>query len=372
MALLPSIVVDPSGSCPHQPLILVQSSTSQTCLPVLRSLIRPAKRPAQTLLFCFLYPPTSLIADWPNILNDSLKVFDYTEQVPGYDETYNSRDDILATVRSAVPPGSLHVIIDSVDTLATDLASNSQTYKFIKSLLSLITSRSQPSVLILHLLLCPLLPILTQTHLSATLTHIIAHPPSLLTHLASSYLAPPPPAGPAEKFWTVFIPVSERIHESEALVYGPEGSGTCFGGGAHLPEFVVELVVRGAATEGRKRGIERTIEAWCGISPGRLQKLDSLKSIWSRSKFSDEKPLDTTQTLSFNLKLTPSQEKSRAQVPLPYAHEGQISLVCNYRCKCRIAGKPMPSVSSTRGTILYEPDSADDIDDDDPDEDLDI
>lgn len=43
----------------------------------------------------------------------------------------------------AVPPGSLHVIIDSVDTLATDLASDSQTYKFIRSLLSLITSRSR-------------------------------------------------------------------------------------------------------------------------------------------------------------------------------------------------------------------------------------
>jgi len=210
-------------------------------------------------------------------------------------------------------------------------------------------------VLILHLLLCPLLPILTQTHLSATLTHIIAHPPSLLTHLASSYLAPPPPAGPAEKFWTVFIPVSERVHESEALVYGPEGSGTCSGGGADLPEFVVELIVRGTTADGRKRGIERTIEAWYGISPEQLQKLDSLKNVWSRSNVPD-KPLDTKQSVSFNLKLTPSQEKSRAQVPLPYAHEGEL----------------IPSVPFMSGAIFYEPDSADDIDDDDPDEDLDI
>lgn len=142
---------------------------------------------------------------------------------------------------------------------------------------------------------------LTQTRLSATLTHIIAHPLSLLTHLASSYLTLPPPAGPAEKFWTVFIPVSERIHESEALVYGPEGSGTCSGGGADLPEFVVELIVRGIATEGRKRGIERTIEAWNGSSPDHLQKLDSLKSIWSRSKLPDEVcclALESTMVLS--------------------------------------------------------------------------
>lgn len=100
MTLLPSIVADPSGLRPHQPLIIVQSSTSQTCLPVLCSLIQPAKRPIQTLLFCFLYPPTSLIPHWPNTSNDSLKVFDYTERVPGYDETHDSRDEILAAVRS--------------------------------------------------------------------------------------------------------------------------------------------------------------------------------------------------------------------------------------------------------------------------------
>ena len=93
-------VADPSSSRPHQPLILVQSSVSQTCLPVLRSLIRPSKRPAQTLLFCFLYPPASLIAGWPNSSGDSLKAFDYTEQVPGYDEIHNSCNEILAIVRS--------------------------------------------------------------------------------------------------------------------------------------------------------------------------------------------------------------------------------------------------------------------------------
>jgi len=100
MALLPFTVADPSGSRPHQPLILVQSSASQTCLPVLRNLIQPAKCPAQALLFCFLYPPTSLIADWPNVSNGSLKVFDYTERIPGYDETRDSRNEILVAVRS--------------------------------------------------------------------------------------------------------------------------------------------------------------------------------------------------------------------------------------------------------------------------------
>ena len=156
---------------------------------------------------------------------------------------------------------------------------------------------TEQSVLILHLLSCPILSILTQTRLSATLTHIIAHPPSLLTHLASSYLVLPPPAGPAEKFWTVFISVSERAHESEVLVYGPEGTGTCSGGG-ELREFVVEVIVRGIAAEGRKRGIERTIEAWSETSPEHLQRLDSLKSIWLRGKSPDEVCHPTLESIS--------------------------------------------------------------------------
>lgn len=37
-----------------------------------------------------------------------------------------------------------------------------------------------------------------------------------------------------------------------------------------------------------------------------------------------------------------------------------------------MAGQPVPPGPSMSGAIFYEPDSADDIDDDDPDEDLDI
>ncbi|KAG6381215.1 hypothetical protein JVT61DRAFT_5618 [Boletus reticuloceps] len=372
MVLLPSIVTDPSGLRPHQPLILVQSSASQTCLPVLRNLIQPAGHPVQTLLFCLLYPPTSLVANWPNTSNNgSLKVFDYTERVPGYNETHDSRDEILAAVHSGQLGSQAGrrtmLIADSTPrvTSCDHRLCRHPCYgsRIRRSDVQMYQVTSQPDHLPFTAVCvdptsssCSLLPVLTQTQLSATLTHIIAHPPALLTHLASSYLAPPPPAGSAEKFWTVFIPVSERANESEALVYGPEGSGTCSGGGADLPEFVVELIVRGIAAEGRKRGIERRIEAWSDTSPGHLEKLDSLKSIWSRSKLPEEKPADTKQAVSFNLKLTPSQEKARAQVPLPYAHEGEI----------------MPPAPPIGGTIFYEPDSADDIDDDDPDEDLDI
>lgn len=99
MALLPS-VVDSNGSRPHHPFIIAQSSASQTCLPVLRSLIQQANCPAHTLLFCCLNPPTSLIADWPNTSNGTLQVFDYTDRVPGFDEIRDLRDEILDVVRS--------------------------------------------------------------------------------------------------------------------------------------------------------------------------------------------------------------------------------------------------------------------------------
>jgi len=58
---------------------------------------------------------------------------------------------------------------------------------------------------------------------------------------------------------------------------------------------------------------------------------------------------DPTSNLSFNLSLTDAQQQARSAVPLPYAHSGEGA-----------------------GGILYEPDSGDDVDDDDPDEDLEI
>ena len=83
---------------------------------------------------------------------------------------------------------------------------------------------------------------------------------------------------------------------------------------------------------------------------------------------------DPTQNVPFNLNLTPSQRESRAQVPLPYAHEGlflhHVSSFIPFWPES--PGKPLEKPAKAAGVILYEPDSADDIDDDDPDEDLDI
>lgn len=132
-------------------------------------------------------------------------------------------------------------------------------------------------------------------------------------------------------------------------MYGPGGTGTCAGAGNDSNEFVVELIIRGVGAEGGRRTTERILEGWDGKGTERFERLGSLKALLSR-KETDVKPLDPMQNVPFNLHLTKSQEESRGRVPLPYVHQS----------------------SATCSTIYYEPDSADDIDDDDPDEDLDI
>ncbi len=68
---------------------------------------------------------------------------------------------------------------------------------------------------------------------------------------------------------------------------------------------------------------------------------------------------DPTENLSFNLKLTDSEKQARSQVKLPYMLDQEQKAVHLDR-----------TVGS--GKIIYEPDDADDFDEEDPDEDLDI
>ena len=114
---------------------------------------------------------------------------------------------------------------------------------------------------------------------SPSLTHIIAHPPVILTHLADAYLVHPPPVSPAGKFWTVFLPFSERGYETDRLVFGPHGEGS-----ANNAEIVVEITMRSADASKRKRAIERTLEGWCGDRGGacELSELESLKNVFER------------------------------------------------------------------------------------------
>lgn len=131
------------------------------------------------------------------------------------------------------------------------------------------------------------------------------------------------------------------------------------------------------APEGRGRNLERELQGWrtADDSPCSLSELDSLRGIFEGKGRAEVRAKhfffflgltllmtcqhvtsDVTSGVSFNLKLTPEQRESRAKVPLPYAHKGHSE----------------KDATQSSGAILYDPDSADDIDDDDPDEDLDI
>jgi len=275
--LLPSIIDNPPRL--HQ-YLLFQSSAAQSSLPILRRLIFNSinARHGQTLLFCLLYPPASLVDSSTSlVLPGKLQVLDRIGNVPGYSDDWSDpRDQILSVIRAA-PLGPLNVVVDSVDTLASDLGSTSQTYRFLHELMVLIRTRSDPSRLILHLSTpSQLTPLLIQPSMSPVLIQLIAHPTVLLTYLAAAYLTPPPPVSPLAKFWGAFLPFSERSYESDRLVFGAGGEG--YGG---KEEMVVEVLVRGGVNgSGKLRGVERILEGWTGAGACELNTLESLKNLW--------------------------------------------------------------------------------------------
>ncbi|KAI0732344.1 hypothetical protein C8Q72DRAFT_901742 [Fomitopsis betulina] len=348
-SLLSSVLLPAAGRT--HPFVLLQSSSTQSCLEALRYTLREtiSKADGCTVLFALLYSPSILLKqNQPS--SDRLQVIDWTSNVPGYvEDDLDLRAAVLEIVQNA-PPGPLTLVIDSVDSLHSDLGSLSKTEKLLSSLISEVNTR-KGSRLIIHLHVpSSLTPILTSTRFSSTLTHVTAHPASLISHLATAYLTPPPPLSTQEKFWRVFSPVAERHYESEKLVFGSDGEGS--GGN----EYVMEVLTRGADGSGRRRGVERALEGWSAGGPCELTSLGPLKALFVRRSAEEGAP-DPTRSVSFNLSLTDEQQRTRAQVPLPYAHEG----------------KPVAPLSAPPpAAILYDPDSADDLDDDDPDEDLDI
>jgi elongator complex protein 5 len=90
----------------------------------------------------------------------------------------------------------------------------------------------------------------------------------------------PPPLTPLPKFWSIFLPISERVHDTEQLVFRADGEGT-----GHQTEFVVEVVLRDGGN-GRHRGIERVLEGWSTIQGGpcELSGLESLSHLLKRQK----------------------------------------------------------------------------------------
>jgi elongator complex protein 5 len=207
---------------------------------------------------------------------------------------------VMNHIRYIAPDGPLTVVIDAADVLCADLEAPSKSYALISSLLSNVLTHPseshpqkkknlilsfrlphpyhhlEPSRLVLHFSTSssPLRDLVLTPRLSLTLAHIVAHPPALLTHLATAQLTPPPPLSAPDRFWRVFAPLSARAWEVERIVLGPGGAGPSGGGG----EIVLEVLTR--APEGRRgRNVERELEGWTADGPCPLSDLDSLKPI---------------------------------------------------------------------------------------------
>ena len=159
MSLLTSTIID---NTQNLPLVILQSSLAQSCLPILRHLVNnPKPSSSFNLLFCLLYPPSSL-AD--NFSPDTLEIHDWLDRVPGYCDTSNTpSDDLLDIVRKGIhtllfsllryvvfieirclalqePSRPINIIIDSLDTLLSDKVSSSETYLCLSSIYTLVKS----------------------------------------------------------------------------------------------------------------------------------------------------------------------------------------------------------------------------------------
>lgn len=174
--------------------------------------------------------------------------------------------------------------IDSLETLLSNVGSVSSTVTLLKKVRKL-----QNASLILHVVESheskDLVAHLSQTSFSPSLVLHTAYPTSLLLHISTNYMTPPPPLSPEPKFWSVFIPISERQHDIDSIIYGGEGSGS------HVAkELVVETIARGGQDGNRKRrAVERNLRGW--KSPGgfcELNGLARLGDLWGPNKTSAE------------------------------------------------------------------------------------
>ncbi|KAF8463366.1 hypothetical protein JB92DRAFT_3066724 [Gautieria morchelliformis] len=341
----------------RETLVIIQSTlATPSCLPFVHAIISAGLtwRAATIVCVCLLHAPETVLAGMAG--EELVRVFDWTGEVPGYggkEEEEDGRGGLLRKVCKAVddaPDGPVLLVVDSPDTLCEDVGSPSKAYSILKTWHTAISKRTAPSRIVLPLpSRSSLLPILITPAFSQTLVKLTLHPPSLIHHLSTEYLTLPPPHSPPTKFWPIFTGLATR-GEGESLVWGTAGSGWS-------AEVVVEVVMRSASG---KKTVERSLEGWRKNAVCKLEELETLRDVWNRNSGSRQQQSqntpDPTHNLPFNLSLTEAQQHSRAQVPLPYVHDGRIK----------------PNSSTGDAAIYYDPDSADDIDEDDPDEDLDI
>ncbi|KAF8642349.1 hypothetical protein AX16_009618 [Volvariella volvacea WC 439] len=248
-------------------------------------------------------------------------VHDLSDRIPGYDEQPEPIQEVLRLLDDVPSTLPVDVIIDSVDALITNFNPLSDSYVKLREILLITLRHPRPSRLVIHLNQeCPLLPLIIQRSFSPiSLAHFIAYPASLINYISTSYLTDPPPLSAQEKFWAVFVPLSERRREIMRIVHDPNGAGP------NPREFVIELTIRGNAASRKDRNVSRYLEGWSidQNGPCKLSELESCNPIWSKRHAMETPDSIPSHGVSFNLELTEAQQQSRARVPLPYAHEGE-------------------------------------------------
>ncbi|XP_060078246.1 elongator complex protein 5-like isoform X1 [Ylistrum balloti] len=90
-----------------------------------------------------------------------------------------------------------------------------------------------------------------------------------------------------------------------------------------------------------------------------IENITELKSLIDETPQQPTGQVDPAANLTFNLSLTDQEKKARSQVKLPYTYDQD-----------RIEATLNKSVGE--GKIFYQPDEADDFDEEDPDDDLDV
>lgn len=88
-----------------------------------------------------------------------------------------------------------------------------------------------------------------------------------------------------------------------------------------------------------------------------IDDLTELKAVVDTTPQQPTPQMDPAANLTFNLSLTEEEKRARSQVKLPYMYDQQ---------------KIEATLSSGEGKIFYQPDEADDFDEEDPDDDLDV
>ncbi|KAF8596932.1 hypothetical protein BDV93DRAFT_527743 [Ceratobasidium sp. AG-I] len=372
-------LLDPLGTASS--LVILQYDLAVSYVPVLRRIVQDMIESQTQIIFVSVFGPISRTL---GMVDSSLvHEVDLSGNIPGYTDE-GSQPDVPALILdkiSSIPKGSIALVVDSPDTLMSDLGSHASTINILSRAFGQIVQHSASSRLILPIISnSPLLATLLSTSFQVrgprtsdtqpsahTLTHLVFHPPALFSHLIQHYHVslPPvntPPEVSTARFWSVFAPVAGR-GTGERLVMA---SGTDELGIASTTDTqptsresksgVVEIVSR--ARTGGQKGVRRVLRGWridgknqvtwCG-----WDEIPALKASSDPSAISAAPAPNAMDAVSFNLQLSEAQQQARASVPLPYTNDA--------------FGTGQWSGS---GEILYIPDQADDFDDDDPDDDL--